>query len=57
MDDRGHHHHEPDEIGSGREMFHHLVDELKSYARARPLESLVMAFLLGVLVVLLGRRR
>jgi hypothetical protein len=55
MDDRGHHH-EPEDYGSTRESLHHLVDELKSYARSRPIESLVIAFLMGVLVVLLGRR-
>lgn len=54
MDDRGQHH-DPEDYGT-REGLHHLLDEVKSYARSRPLESLVIAFLVGALLVLLGRR-
>lgn len=54
MHDRGRHD-DDDEVESGQ-MLGHLLDELKSYARARPIESLMGAFILGILVVLLGRK-
>ena len=54
MDDRGHH--DADDIGAPGELLHRLLDEVKTYARERPVESLLGAFLLGLLVALLGRK-
>jgi hypothetical protein len=54
MDDRGRH--DADDLGAPGEMLHRLMDELKTYARSRPIESLMAAFILGLLVALLGRR-
>ena len=54
MDDRGRF--DADDIGAPGEMLHRLLDELKSYARARPIESLMAAFILGLLVALMGRK-
>ncbi|HEX7897005.1 MAG TPA: hypothetical protein VF950_04560 [Planctomycetota bacterium] len=57
MDDRGRHHDaDADDVGAAGEMLHRLLDDVKSYARSRPLESLMGAFLLGLLVALLGRK-
>ena len=55
MDDRGHHY-DADDVGAPGEMLHRLLDEVKSYARARPIESLMAAFALGLLFALLGRK-
>ena len=54
MNDRGYH--DADDVGAPGEMLRRLLDEVKSYARARPIESLMAAFILGLLVALLGRR-
>jgi hypothetical protein len=54
---RGREFDEDDDIGPVREIFHRWMDDLKSTARSRPLESLMAAFLLGMLVMLLGRKR
>lgn len=48
---------EDDDAGPVREIFHRWLDDLTSYARSRPMESLMAAFILGMLVMLLGRRQ
>ena len=56
MDDRARHDADADDIGAAGEMLHRFLDEVKSYARSRPLESLMAAFVLGLLVALFGRK-
>ena len=55
MYDRGQH--DPEDLDAPGEMLHRLLDEVKTYARNRPVESLMAAFILGLLVALLGGRR
>jgi hypothetical protein len=47
---------EDEDVGPVRETVHRWVEGLTSYARSRPLEGLMAAFILGMLVMLLGRK-